>query len=732
MIVKLWPIKGQQGASQCLLYIQDEEKVLQVKVDENQKVVEQREIDVAKEFGLDADTYFISHEDDVRRVLQYMANEDKTKHKYVSGYMCKTETALEAFETAWASAVNNGDETAHFEDNEALSFHMVQSFPEDLNISDEEVHQCGVELLQKIEKHQGVVCSHVHPVVDEEGEVHGKCKHNHILFNAYIHPSKLDPEHPDRQKYHSCAETYRQLQIWNDEIAIDHGLPIIQEPDLMRKRSWKEAKEAQYGWSWKQYVRWDIDFAKRDSSNWDEFVEQMEKAGYTLRGQKTLTYISPYEDKRIRAATLGQEYTKESLELFWALRDRLDAELLASLREEKAPVLYELSLEHDGPLTVDVPLGIAGKEAKKYYPLPLIKANRSREVLASYFNSKELYDVRDASGTFVSKATGEEIVTYLDALRRGEEERFRRLHEEAEEKEKAQQQEQWDRQDDEEYKAREREEKTQKTREQHRYYISRYKNTRTGKPYRTYLYDKDGRRRSSIDLLFMLAITIIKDEAGLWDVPNPPPEKRNEPNFGPTDWKLQSMMDAYQVAQEEGVYTLSEIDSRLQQLGAEYSRARKAVEKTERALENMKKLATALDDYEATHSLVERIEAMPEGEEKEQLMKQYSQDIARCRSAKSTLYANKIMTNNELNMEAVFDFRWRREDMEKNLPQMQQRLDEAKETYRRMKKLHYHTQLAESEFFCYGPAYSPERAEQRRERGEKASEKEFDNYSRES
>ncbi len=52
-------------------------------------------------------------------------------------------------------------------------------------------------------------------------------------------------------------------------------------------------------------------------------------------------------------------------------------------------------------------------------------------------------------------------------------------------------------------------------------------------------------------------------------------------------------------------------------------------------------------------------------------------------------------------------------------------------TYRRMKKLQYHTQLAESEFFCYGPAYSPERAEQRRERDEKASEKEFNNYSRE-
>lgn len=730
MIVKLWPVKGSQGALQCFNYIGDKEKVIKEETGEVGAPLSQEDVADNMDFDGDIEAFSNEEEHDIERVLRYMGNEDKTENKYISGYLCNPENALLDFASTWAVSQDGVEHTAQLTSDEVLSFHLVQSFPEDLVISNEEVHQCGIELLEKIQKHQGVVCSHVHAVVDEDGEVHGKAKHNHILFNAYIEPSQIDPEHPERRKYNDCTTTYRQLQIWNDEIAIDHGLPIIQEPDLMRT-SWKENTEARYERSWKQLVKWDIDHARREANNWDEFVGYMEKAGYTLRDGKELSYHTPYSENRIRAKRLGQEFTKESLELFWVLRDKIDAELLAALKGEKVPVLFKLSQQHQGPLTVDVPLGPAGKEEKKYYPLPLIKADRSREVLSTYFNAKELYDVRDASGAFVSKATGQEVVSYLDALRRDEEELFLRLLEEEKEKEQARLREEWELAEEKEYKRKKREEEAQKGRARTEYYISQYKNTRTGQPYEVYLYDKNGRKRTSLDLMFMLAITIIKDEGDLWDIPNPPPEKIEIPTFGPRDWKTQNMLDAYHTAREEGVSTTAEIAERLQQLGANYSRARKAVEKTERALKNMSRVAAALEDYEATHVLVERIEALPESEEKEQLMKQYEQDIARCRSAKSTLYASKILTNTGLNNEAVLDFRWRREDMETNLPQMQQRLDEAKEAYRRMKKLQYQTQLAENKFFCYGPAYSPERAEQRRDLGEKASEKEFNNYFRE-
>lgn len=691
--------------------------------EEKQGLLLQEEINFV--MGLDGDEEKPSDEkeEDVQRVLEYITNKNKTKSKYVSGYMCEPETALEKFQFVWKMATMYDDKPPEFLKKEILSFHLVQSFPEDLNISDEEVHQCGIELLERINKHQGVVCSHVHPVVDELGEVHGKCKHNHILFNAYIEPTKIDPDHPNRKKYNDCNETYQQLQLWNDEIAIEHGLPIIQDPDLKRRGSWTESTEAHYGRSWKEYVRWDIDHARREANNWDEFVKNIEKAGYMLRGRKTLTYITPsekpYEGKRIRATTLGQEYTKENLELFWALRDRIDAEVLETLKGEKVPVLFALSLRYEGPLTVDVPLGLAGKKEKKYYALPLVKSDRSREALASYFDGRELYTIRDATGAFVSKATGAEVFSYLNTLRCGEEELFYWLKEEEKKKEEAQLRELWARLDEEEKEKRKRREESeqkarQRTEELKYYYVSQYKNTRTGEPYKTYLYDKNGRKRTSIDLLFMLAITIIKDEGGLWDDPNPPLEKINEPIFGPPNWKAENMLKAMHMAEEEGLYTFEDICEHLQHMDTNYSRAKEALKRNEKRFENMKKVACALEDYKKNVALIERIEALPQSEEKEQLEKQYAEDISKYSVAKRRLSVCNLLVENKPNAEGILDFQEQYKEIGDSIQSTREFLEISKERFRKIRWLQYQTYLAESKFFCYGPKYSPESAEEKR------------------
>ena len=98
-----------------------------------------------------------------------MSNTDKVKGKYVSGYMCNVNKAKESF--LWTQSVMKQLYPNKRTDGN-IAYHIVQSFPQDIDISDEEVHQCGIELVKKLGKYQAYICSHVHPEIDEDGVVH--------------------------------------------------------------------------------------------------------------------------------------------------------------------------------------------------------------------------------------------------------------------------------------------------------------------------------------------------------------------------------------------------------------------------------------------------------------------------------------------------------------------------------------------------------------------------------
>lgn len=713
MIVKIWPVKGDVGAGQCLLYIEDDEKVMKIETDENGRVAKRTVINTVEEFEENPDKFFIENEENIGRVFDYMANEDKTNGIYVSGYRCDPKRAMDDFRSTWGAGRIDGESTQEpVDDNEAMAFHLVQSFPEDLNISDEEVHQCGLELLQKMKDYQGVVCSHVHPVVDEEGEVHGRCKHNHILINAYKDLDGLDNEMPDKRKYHDCKETYELLQFWNDEIAIDHGLPIIINPDLDKVYSWNENAKIKQGQSWKERVRWDIEAARRATSNWNEFVAYMKEEGYEIRdGGKHISYTTPKGNK-IRAERLGRTFMKENLELYWVLRNRTEYDVARAQKDNAAPPLSRVDLAENGPLTVDIPLGAHNKEGeRRYYTLPLIKADRSREVLNTYFFGNELYDIKNADGKVVLTANGQEIVDYLVMLQREGPVRFAEENKDEQNRRQAEEKEA-EEEEKEAYEARRRSK---------RYYVSSFKNSRTGRYYHSELYDENGRRRTTLDAIFLLAVLIIKNESGLWDPKNIPPGKENEAVFGPPDWKTENMLASLHYATEEGLSNPVEVDNRVNEVGASYSRIRADVKRSKAALENMKPLADAVADYRETKDLIEKILALPEGTEKEKLLAQYENELAKYKKAKATMYAAKLNTNAEIS-----DFLIRYDEIRKKMPEKEERLENAKEEYRKLKKLQYNILLAQNSQYVYGPAYDQEKAANRGDLGRKVDEKEFD------
>lgn len=675
MIVKIWPIKadyagdpskvgGTEGLKNAYEYITNPEKVIVGRDDE-------KNVEVSDENS--------------SRVLKYMANEDKVKGKYISGYMCDPERAVQQFQYARDMTLKKLKKDLK-EETGAVAFHMIQSFPEGLDISDEEVHQCGIELCEKINAHQAVICSHVHPEKDEDGELHGKSKHNHILLNAYIYPEKLDPNHPDKAKYHDCEETYAQLRVWNDEIAINHGLPIIRNPDDDRVYSWTEKELANKGLSWKQRVRLDIEEARKACSNWEQFLKYMNDMGYQIKDGADVTYITPGGEHRSRSKKLGRHYSKHNLELYWDYRNFNLKGLEVEVQDNATPPLLDTVLAAKRPLSVAVPIGMK-KVGQKDYFLPLEYATQASDVLATYFEENVLYEICDENHRVVRAAKGKEILDCMELLRKGKEQ-VRQEYE-------PQPEPTYDTNVNQQYNPK-------------RYYSNKkFINSQTRKPYRCSTYDQTGRRRSVMEMIFLLAVVVIKQEDGLWDAQDIPEDKQNEPIFAARDWKIQGMLDSIYMAQEEDIDTPEQLDLRLNDVGASISRARSALRKTTRAKEKMETLNEAVTTYRETAVIAHRVFDLPDGDEKEMATNEYQDVIEKYTAAKAVMYQFKVSTEDE-----VRDFEERYEKVQADLTELEDRVGTLNNEYRRLKKLKYNMDLAQNAQYCYGPNYSQDRTYQ--------------------
>lgn len=437
----------------------------------------------------------------------------------------------------------------------------------------------------------------------------------------------------------------------------------------------------------------------------------MKEEGYEIRdGGKHLTYTTP-DGNKIRAERLGRTFMKENLELYWVLRNRTEYNVARAQKDNSAPPLVYINHEENGPLTVDIPLGAHNKEGeRRYYSLPLVKADRPRQVLNTYFFGNELYDIKNANGKVVLTATGAEIVDYLEMLRRNEPIRFAEDEKAEQERRQAAAKEA----EDEEKNAYESQTRSK------RYYVSSFRNSRTGRYYHSDLYDENGRRRTTLDLLFLLAIVIIKNESGLWDPKSIPPGKENEAVFGPPNWKTENMLASLHYATEEGFSNPVDVDNRVNEVGASYSRIRADVKRSTAALEHMKPLAEAIADWRETKELAEKILALPEGSEKQKLLQQYENELAKYKKARATMYAAKLNTNREIG-----DFLARYKEIRRKMPEKEAKLEDAKEEYRQLKKLQYNILLAQNKQYVYGAAYNPEKVANRGDLGRGVDEKEF-------
>ena len=189
-------------------------------------------------------------------------------------------------------------ETAKSEKQKIRLHHYIQSFKPG-EVTPDEAHQIGVEWAERAFGKKAVVLCATHT---DRGHIH-----NHFA----VCPYDMDGKH-----WHANKESLRRCKAISDEIALAHGLEIIEHPKKSYNHKYGEYKMRKEGKSWKQKLCDDIDDAimKDSVRNVDDLLKELQKQGYGIRRGKYISIKVRQNRKPIRSYRLGDGYALEHLQ----------------------------------------------------------------------------------------------------------------------------------------------------------------------------------------------------------------------------------------------------------------------------------------------------------------------------------------------------------------------------------------------------------------------------------
>ena len=243
----------------------------------------------------------------MKRLLSYVTNEKKTEKTLVTGLNCSAN-ASEAYEDMkFGFEMFSGErffkmsiksETAKSEKQKIRLHHYIQSFKPG-EVPPDEAHQVGVEWAERAFGKKAVVLCATHT---DRGHIH-----NHFA----VCPYDMDGKH-----WHANKESLRRCKAISDEIALAHGLEIIEHPKKSYNHKYGEYKMRKEGKSWKQKLCDDIDDAimKDSVRNVDDLLKELQKQGYGIRRGKYISIKVRQNRKPIRSYRLGDGYALEHLQ----------------------------------------------------------------------------------------------------------------------------------------------------------------------------------------------------------------------------------------------------------------------------------------------------------------------------------------------------------------------------------------------------------------------------------
>lgn len=633
MISKTISGHGKIGLERALDYVEDKNKTITTEI--NSEKLE---------------------DDDLAEVLSYAMNEKKTKtdKNYVSGYLCDIDFAEEQFLLTRQKSLERTGRVVDIKDD-ITYHHIIQSFPENFEISDDEVHQCGRELAKKLGLYEAVICSHLHLEIKEDGLLHGKCKHNHIIINAYCKdPEKQYGKDTRKNKYHNDKAQIALVQKYNDEIAVAHGLPIILNPDVDRKNSWKEAVETKQDNSWKENVRRDIDNMKLVCSTWNDYINSMKAAGYSISENKYVTYTTPDGKHKVRDKTLGREYTRETLEKFWTPLENIQD--TSQIIAEELQKLSDENTENGENLYVRIIKNNETLSQNNYsFNIPLNKKIDRKETYNSYFDIDKFYRIFDKNSKHIMTVSGRTLRLYFEQKNAPTQNKKQRY-----------------------------------TIKGRYFYNAAWIDSKNKRPYKIGLYDSDGHRRSLIELTLLLAIKIINDKH------NRPYSGNKPPVYIRTDLKLQNMIDAVTVARTQNVRTDTELSEKLNIEGKSCSQLKAKIRKNDSVYNKLATLDKTLSEFLSVKDFCESMIGVSLNDKTPEEQREYTEKIEIYKRTKAVLYKYNLTED-----KSIEDFKIRLKNSENLKARLSNEYSNAAKNYGDLKKLQHQLDAAKDKQYVY-------------------------------
>lgn len=211
----------------------------------------------------------------LRNSFEYILNMEKTNDRY---YTDAYKSVPEPKDAEYFFAQTYKNRVMNKGNN--LAWHIEQSFSPDDNIAPEEALEIGMELMKRMyPNHEYVIATHI----DKEHI------HNHIIVNSV--------NFIDYHKLVSNKYSLAHMRKLSDDICKEHGLSIIKSTDKKQREKLKEA----------------MDTAIENSSDFSEFLTNMQEAGYNINCGKYISFKNKEMGRYIRSTTISLDYTEEMI-----------------------------------------------------------------------------------------------------------------------------------------------------------------------------------------------------------------------------------------------------------------------------------------------------------------------------------------------------------------------------------------------------------------------------------
>lgn len=227
---------------------------------------------------------FTSGKINLRIVINYVCNKEKTTDKLISGKDCMPESCEYEFaEVKKAFGKTDG----------RTYYHMIQSFSPDDRITPEQAHEVGLQMAELFEGYQVLVVTHTN-------KAH---IHNHLVINSV--------NFENGKKLTISNQELEEIKNYSNSICLQNGWDVT-EAKTRRNRNPK----------WKQIIIEDALTAMAESYSMDEYISKLKELGIYVSynpDYKYMTY-SDAEGHKCRDAKLFDErLLKKNLELYFDL-----------------------------------------------------------------------------------------------------------------------------------------------------------------------------------------------------------------------------------------------------------------------------------------------------------------------------------------------------------------------------------------------------------------------------